>query len=73
MAFAIQINEGKGKKTDRFAMVMMCVKDSSGNIKEMVHKQMSLGEGAQKRNLLNGVPFHGIIFKAKLLIVYKNV
>lgn len=72
MAFAIQIDEGKGKK-EKLVMVMMCLKDSSDIIKEMVHKQMSLGEGAQKRKLLNGAKFHGIIFKAKLPIVYKNV
>lgn len=72
MAFAIQISEGKGKKEKRI-IVMMCLKDSSGIIKAMVHKQMSLGEGAQKRKLLNGVPFCGIIFKAKLPIAYKNV
>lgn len=63
MAFAIQINEGKGKK-EKLVMVIMCLKDSNGIIKEMVHKQMSLGEGAQKRKLLNEVPFRGITFKA---------
>jgi len=36
---------GKKKKRDRFVMVMMHLKDSSGNIKEVVHMQISLEEG----------------------------
>lgn len=49
---------------------MMCSKDSSGNIKEKIHMQISLEEGEQ---LLNRGSYRGIMFKVTLLIVYKNV
>lgn len=51
-------------------MVMMCLKDSSGNIRDSTYAIITGGRGMV--NLLNGVSYHGIIFKA-ILIVHKNV
>lgn len=42
----------------------MRLKDSSGDIQELVHTQIALEEGEQRGNLLNGASYHGTIFKA---------
>lgn len=71
MALAIHTNEGQDKK-ESFVRVMMRLKDSSGDIKELVRTQIALEDGEPWGNL-NGASYRGTIFKAMLLIVQKNV